>query len=239
MRITLHSLGGLDEIRPLAALGHALQEQGHSVLLCIPEKFRERIMKRNLRMISCGSSFEEFLEGKSGTSDSDFLPKLVAEVPVHFVSLRDALREADLLIGGLLPLAAPSMAEQLSLPYVQIITSPLLLDSSQFPAAGIPKQDGLLASLEHRKHARHWNQQLRSAINRERGFSGLPPIKGLYSYLFQSGFQLIAVESALIQQKNLKTRQSPVSGLRRRRFRLKKNGRSFLLQTHQWRLSAP
>jgi len=195
MRIALAPVGGHGDVLPLLALGSTLHARGHSVLVCAPEIYRSRIMKLGFQMVSIGSGFQDLLEGHTDVKNREevLLRAVSTEVPVQFVSLRDSLREADVLIGSMLQIAGPSMCEQLGLPYFYVATTPVLLDKSQYPSIGV-SAGGVFKSISRARLANHWEQVLGEAINRERKLCGQPPVTDLFQHLFCSGYQVIAVD---------------------------------------------
>jgi vancomycin aglycone glucosyltransferase len=211
MRIVLSPVGGADEVLPMVALGEFLQNNGHPVLICAPEKFRSVIMKHNLRIVSSGASFEQYLESGKQVADRSvlFVRALAAEIPVHFVSMRDALREADLVIGGVFQFAAPSVAEQSGIPYMCAITSPTFADREQFTETGSLSGGGFLSGWNRMQRKRSWKDLL-TVINRERKFSGLNPVDDLFRYCTSSGSQILGVDPDLTGLKN--TKDSIVTG---------------------------
>ena len=197
MRIALTFVGGDAEAFPMFGLAIALHDRGHRVVVSAPERYRSTVMKLGFQIVSSGKGFESYLEGwKSGDRSEAFALALSSEVAVQFVAMRDALRETDVVVGSMLQLAAPSIAEQLKLPYFCAITSPAVADPDQYPCLGVPfeKASGIFASHRRAKRRKKWDKLLTSTINREREFSHLEPIQDLYRYLFHSGHLLIAVD---------------------------------------------
>lgn len=194
MRIVLAPSGTPGEIEMMYAFAGALRDRGHHILFCAPESYRSRIMKLGYSLVSSGANFLEYLDSDSNRSE-DLARKLIEELPVQFVSFRDALREADLVIGTTLQLGAASVAEKRGIPYVSIVFSPVLLDRKHFPNIGVPKSSGFLSKLRARPFTRLW-EQVRVVLNRERAFSHLEPVMRLYDYVFSSGDRIVAVDPA-------------------------------------------
>ncbi|HSE41671.1 MAG TPA: hypothetical protein VLH08_12990 [Acidobacteriota bacterium] len=201
MRIIVGSAGARSDLTFLFALAHELQKRHHVVTLVAPEKYRSEIMKIEVRMVTCGRSFEEYLEGNPGEHNNDLAKGLASHVASQFVSLRDALREADVFVAGTFLIPAASMAEKVDLPFFQVIQSPLLLDADQFPAQGIPKEkvSGLLAGRRRSSIREDWENTIGTILNSERKFSHLGPTTNLYKQLFDSGRQLVCVDQEFAQ----------------------------------------
>jgi UDP:flavonoid glycosyltransferase YjiC (YdhE family) len=181
----------------MLALAQALRGKGHTVTICAPESYRALCMKSGLQMISSGKSFEQFLEGEG--EERDFHKTLSVEIPLQFVAMRDALREADVLIGSPLQLAGPSVSKQLALPYFCVVHSPIFLDQNEYPCWGarIPSGRGWLALGRKNQRKKNWERLIAGALNRERKYSGLSPVHDLYQYIFHSGHLLVAVDPGL------------------------------------------
>lgn len=201
MRIAIGSAGTRSDLAFLFSLGKRLQQRHHTVTMIAPEKYRSEIMKMELRMVTCGRSFDEYLEGNSVDRSGEFSKALASQVASQFVSLRDALREADVFVSDALLVPAPSMAEKVGVPYFQLIQSPLLLDPEAFPFHGIPYErvSGLLAGRRKQTLRKEWEEILGSALNREREFSHLKPVTGLHQHFMGTGHQLIAVDPEIAQ----------------------------------------
>jgi vancomycin aglycone glucosyltransferase len=196
MRIVLGSAGTRSDLAYFFALGRRLQDRHHTVTMIVPEKYRSEIMKMELRMVTCGRNFDEYLEGNSEDVSSEFVKALASQIASQFVALRDALREADVLISDMFLVPAASMAENVGLPYFQLIQSPLVLEPAAFPFIGIPddKVNGILGKRRHDSLRKEWQETLGSMLNREREFSHLKPVADLYDHLISAGRHLIAVD---------------------------------------------
>jgi vancomycin aglycone glucosyltransferase len=196
MRIILGSASTRSDLAFFFALGRRLQDRNHTVTMIVPEKYRSEIMKMELRMVTCGRNFDEYLEGSSEDNSSEFVKALASQIASQFVALRDALREADVLIADTFLIPAASMAEKLGLPYFQLIQSPLLLERQAFPFIGIPddKVRGILGKRRRDSLGKEWQQSLGSVLNREREFTHLKPIADVYDHLMSAGRHLIAVD---------------------------------------------
>src|SRR6186713_1411498 len=100
MKIVLATAGTRNEVFPMIALGNELRRRGHTVTMCVPEKYRSKIMKLEFRMVTCGSGFVDYLDGSRGGNGADFVGALTAEVPTQFVAMRDSLLEAEMLVSN-------------------------------------------------------------------------------------------------------------------------------------------
>jgi UDP:flavonoid glycosyltransferase YjiC (YdhE family) len=181
----------------MISLAKELQNRGHHMTVCAPEMYRSLLMKQELFMVSSGESYQKLLEGVcEGDRGTDLIMKLGTDVATQFVSLRDALREADVLVGSMLLTAGPSMAEQHKIPYFYVVGNPVLLERAQYPSPGIPAHEtgGLLGSRRRKHRQSQWEEVLRSAINHERDNSHLDPVSDMYQHVFCSGHLILAVD---------------------------------------------
>lgn len=201
MRIVVAPVGARGDVLPMIGLSRELQNRGHYVSVCAPEMYRSLVMKQELFIVSTGSSFQELLEGiREGDRGTDLVLGLSQIVATQFVSLRDALREADVLIGSMLLVAGPSMAEQRKIPYFYIVGNPILLDRSQYPAPGIPREEtsGMLGGRRRKYRAQQWEESIGKAINAERENTHLEPVSDMYAHIFHSGHLIAAMGSEFL-----------------------------------------
>jgi len=196
MRIILGSAGTRSDLAFFFALGRRLQDRHHTVTMIVPEKYRSEIMKLELRMVTCGRNFDEYLEGNSEDTSSEFVKALASQIASQFVALRDALREADVVVADMFLVPAASMAENVGLPYFQLIQSPLVLAPAAFPSIGVPddKVSGILGKRRHDSLRKEWQETIGSVLNRERKFTHLKAVPDLYEHLMTTGRHLIAVD---------------------------------------------
>jgi UDP:flavonoid glycosyltransferase YjiC (YdhE family) len=208
MRVIIGSAGTRADLTFIFALAKELQERNHAVTLVAPEKYRSEIMKMEIRMVTCGRSFEEYLEGNPGEQQSELGKALASQIASQFVSLRDALRESDVFVSGTFLIPAASMAEKLNLPFFQVIQSPLHLDPDQFPIQGIPKEkiSGLLSSRKRAGLKDEWEDVIGKVLNKERGFTHLEPVHNLYRQMYAYGHQLVAVDEEFSQIEKVPNR---------------------------------
>jgi hypothetical protein len=163
-------------MHPMIALGIALQDRHHLVTFCAPEKHRTWIMRVGFPIVSSGRDFERLF---ANDATIDELKTVASEVPVQFVSFRDACKEADIVVASGLQLAAQSITQGRKIPYLYVIDRPELLRKDYLPASSV------------RKAEKMWKRNVKDSINRERDHMHLPPIDDLSKYLFRFGKQLL------------------------------------------------
>lgn len=138
-------------------------------------------MKVGFPIVSSGRDFERLLSGEADVASE--LKVAVSEVPVQFVSFRDACKEADVVVTSGLQLAAPSIAQGFNIPYFYVIDQPEMLSNDYLPGSSA------------RKVEKMWKREVKDAINRERNHMHLPPTDDLSKYLFRSGKLLITFDA--------------------------------------------
>jgi UDP:flavonoid glycosyltransferase YjiC (YdhE family) len=202
MKITLAPFGTSSDVMPMLALAKTLQSRGHAVTICAPEEFRSRIYKSEVPMVSSGPTYAQYLEGTGNLEDatSELVTKLSEDMATHFVAMRDAAREADVVIGSRLQLAAPSLTEERRIPYLYAVTTPGNADHDSFPIFGVPFDK---AQKKRSKRLKEWDAQVLTALNRERKIAHLPAISNLFEYLYRTGPILLAVDQQFRSGRDL------------------------------------
>jgi|GEM_PF-3937647 len=200
MRITLAPVGTASDVLPVLALAKALHARGHLVTLCAAEEFRSLIYKTGFQLFSNGKSYRNYLEAESTSEDSSGeLARILGEdIATHFVALRDATRHADVIVGARLQLAGPSLAEQLKIPYLYLVTTPGATDYDLFPIFGVA-QDRL--QKRRSKRLKDWDELVLTSLNRERKLTHLPPVTSLFEHLYRSGEIIMALDPAIVPVK--------------------------------------
>jgi UDP:flavonoid glycosyltransferase YjiC (YdhE family) len=202
MKITLAPFGTSSDVLPMLALAKTLQSRGHVVTMCAPEEFRSRLYKAEVPMVSSGKTYREYLECEGDFEDAtNILVKILNEdMATHFVALRDAAREADVVIGSRLQFAGPSLAEQRGAPYFYVVQTPGGADSDSFPLFGVPYDR---AEKRRNKRIKEWNNQVLTSLNRERKIAHLPAVNDLFDHLYRSGSILLPLDPAFAPGKTL------------------------------------
>lgn len=201
MRIALSPIGADDFFSPMLALGQELKKRDHWVTFCAPEVYRSVCYNTEFQMVSSGTSYQEYLETGSGGQDN---PATLAEtierdMAMQFVSMRDALREADLVIASGLAFSASSIASQRGIPYIHVLFHPLYLDEEIFPAYGVRQEErtAVWKDRNRKKRKKQWNERVLKALNKEREFSHLAKVPDLRKDLLHSGHLILALDPNL------------------------------------------
>lgn len=140
MRVLITSFGTRGDIQPYAALGGALRERGHDVLLAVPDGFRDLVEGTGVGLHPAGSRMLATLQ--------DVMPELSgARDAVQTIGImRDAMREhideqwsaaraatPDVIVYHPKCLAGPHMAEALGVPGLLSIPLPFYTPTREFP----------------------------------------------------------------------------------------------------------
>jgi UDP:flavonoid glycosyltransferase YjiC (YdhE family) len=181
----------------MLALGETLRHRNHQVVFCAPDNFGDRIRAHGFPFHRAGPDFGYFFDGTQ--NEFKTLRKVFQRVPEQFSSLLEACANADAVVGAMLQLAAPSVAETLRIPYFYSVFSPAYLRSTELPPLSLP-----VRSIPAWMHRSLWWLQdalipvLGRHFIRERQKLGLPAPSSIYEYLAHSGTLLLAVEPELL-----------------------------------------
>ena len=133
MRVLLSTIGSRGDVQPIVALASELKAHGHDVMLCVPPDFREWIEGLGMPVTPIGPELR--WTGKRRISGSTITPEqrrqmLEGTVAAQFETITAAARGVDLIVGATaLQVAAPSVAEKMSIPYVFAALCPTVLPS--------------------------------------------------------------------------------------------------------------
>ncbi|HEY8211134.1 MAG TPA: glycosyltransferase [Myxococcaceae bacterium] len=197
MKIILSVFGTRGDVYPLGALGQALRARGHAVRVCAPEAYRAWAAGAGLDFAPVGGDVAALLES-SEVGVVRMARALVADLPRHFQPLLEAARGADLILGGGLPVAAPSVAEALGAAYRFAGYCPLAFPSRHHPPPHLFKLRRLraLTGAMWRATEQTYGLAGRGAINRFRKTHGLQPVRRVWAHVIGER-PLLAADPAL------------------------------------------
>lgn len=202
MRIALSAVGTRGDVQPMLALGLALRGRGHDVRMCAPPDFHDLVVDVGLPFFPVGHDMHEVVT----VLCPDVVRKPLAPLRVmdeliryQFDDLRKACEGAEVLVAGGVQAAAPSIAEDLGIPYFYAAYTPSVLRSREHPAPIFRRQDrpGWVNELSWWACERLFDFALRKSVNRERERMGLARVDNLYRYAFRSGTTLLATDRLL------------------------------------------
>lgn len=193
MRVLLSTIGSRGDVQPLVALALELKALGQEVRLCVPPDFRDWIESLGIPVTPIGPELRS--TGKANPSAPLPSPEqrrrmIEGTVATQFETITAAAQGCDLIVGATaLQIAAPSVAEQLGVPYVFAAYSPAVLPSPHHapPVLTALGDAPTPAVADYREvweqDARRWNDAWLTLLNSHRGSLGLAPVGDVRSHV--------------------------------------------------------
>lgn len=154
MNIFITTVGTRGDVQPFVALGKGLQDAGHHVTICTSERFRGFIEEHGLSYGYMSNALLDLMDSQAGRQAMEdtvgvfgFIKttiKLISQAKSINRSLIEdswnAAREAepDLIIYHPKVLSGIHLAEKLGVPVAMGFYLPLVVPTSEMPAAGLP-----------------------------------------------------------------------------------------------------
>jgi vancomycin aglycone glucosyltransferase len=199
VRVLLAGWGSRGDVEPLIALAVALRTAGAEAVVCVPpdEEFVARLAEHEVPLVPFGQSVRELVT--SGRAD----PPSVAAALVDewFGPVARAAEGCDVLVvTGLMPAGARSVAEHLGLRYVLAMFHTISLPSphrgpSQRPGKPLPPgetDNRVLWGID----AENVNALYGPALNSHRAALGMPPVDNVRDHVY-TGTLLLAADPLL------------------------------------------
>lgn len=134
MRAVLTNLGSLGNIQPFVALAHELRKHGHQPVLALAPTFTSYAAEFGFDFIPIGLDLDYPKLQRKDTADAlsgidpihtlnDSLVKLAAMLPQIFAELREACRDADILVSGHVQPASRMVHELTGIPFASVHTN--------------------------------------------------------------------------------------------------------------------
>ena len=162
MRLLLSTIGSRGDVQPLVALAQQLRVLGQEVHFCVPPDFRVWIESMGMTVTPIGPTLRA--TGKARPMSAPHTPEqrqqlMAGTVATQFATITTAAQGCDMIVGATaLQLAAPSIAEQLGIPYVFAAYCPNVLPSPHHaPPVLAMLGDKVCESMEQRKS---WSMNL-------------------------------------------------------------------------------
>lgn len=196
MKIVFAPVGTRGDVQPLVALALVMSDRGHEVLFSAPENFGSFIESHGLPFAPNAPSYSQFFQE---IQREPFLNVLANQIPHQFVLLDKISQGADAIIGSMLQVAGPSVAEKHSAAYCFMMPGPVFIRSHDYPPVPLRQQDmpPWQVDLAWQSRGREWNEVLLEPINRERASLGLAPVEDSQDHILHSGQVLIAYDPVL------------------------------------------
>lgn len=195
MRMVLSTIGSRGDVQPLVALALVLRSMGQEAVLCVPPDFVEWIEGLGLTVTAIGPE----LRSTARPAGPTVLPtpeqrRQMAEqsIATQFETISRAAHRADAIVGATaLQIAAPSVAEQMGIPYVFAAYSPNVLPSIHHAPPVYTLHGDSTQMADPSRHAALWaenadrfNTLFAPALNTHRAVRGLAPVSDLRSHVF-------------------------------------------------------
>ncbi|HEY1187655.1 MAG TPA: nucleotide disphospho-sugar-binding domain-containing protein [Gemmata sp.] len=167
-KIVFATFGSLGDVHPFIALGHALQERNHDVVLAVPDAHTAKVRAAGLEAASIFPPFEEVGRRLHFTSEEEVVRKvmedphfcirdfLVPSLMESCASLLSASEGASAIVGQFLALAGPIVAEKMNVPYIPAHMHPMSFLSATDPPSGA--QFRVLVPAPRWSVSRRWNR---------------------------------------------------------------------------------
>ncbi|MGX2992959.1 glycosyltransferase [Streptomyces sp. JNUCC 64] len=203
MRVLLSTYGSRGDVEPLVGLAVRVRELGAEVRVCAPpdEEFVARLADAGVPVVPVGWAVRPMVTGAVPPPDGD-LPRRAAEwVTTQFAAVAEAAKGCDVVVGaGMMPVAEPSVAERLGVPYVYATYQPVTLPSPYrppLPRPGRPFPPEVTDNLElWDLDARDIGELFGPALNAHRESLGLPPVDRVRDH-FYTGQPWLAADPVL------------------------------------------
>lgn len=200
MRVLLSTIGSRGDVQPLVALALELRALGRDVRMCAPPDFKEWIEGLGIDVTPIGPELRKLTAASPASGsmlrDPERRRQLIeGTVRTQFETIAAAAQGCDLIVGATaLQIAAPSVAEQMGIPYVFAAYCPTVLPSPRH--APIPLPGRTVASTDNRElwadDSERWNVTWGPPLNSQRAALGLSAIDDVRGYVLTSSPWLAA-----------------------------------------------
>lgn len=185
MKITILSYGSRDDVQPFLPLSLRLMEEGHSVKLAAPLRFKSFVEEHGIDFVALSGDPEE-LSRRLNNAGHNFV-RLLRELTDHAIEVgadvwrqtEKACEDADLILHTFThAVGAHTLARERSIPDIHIQTFPMFTPTGDYPNVTLPDlKSPALNRLTHTLSAKiaWWTSQIGFARVRRR--AGLPKRK--------------------------------------------------------------
>jgi sterol 3beta-glucosyltransferase len=152
-RIVVLSAGSTGDVEPFAALAARLAERGHDVTLAADAGFERIAPGGGVNFAPIRADFQSLLptpDGKRPSVRDDVFPVIRGMLEDSWTVAHRS--RADLIVAHDKTIAAPHIAEKLSIPYVEALAVPMLTPTRDFPIPAMVRHNlgGLLNRASYR-----------------------------------------------------------------------------------------
>ncbi len=146
LRVVLATVGSRGDVQPMLALAQALRERGHVPVVAAPVNFENWVLSMGFAFAPLGADMQaylaahpEILSGNPLRNGSQSLAFFKTQVPLQAPQLLAACRGANaMLYAGLSVFFAPSVAQALQIPAMQVQFTTCLLPGDTYPPPAYP-----------------------------------------------------------------------------------------------------
>jgi len=196
MRALLSTIGSRGDVQPLVALALQLRALGHDARLCVPPDFSDWIEGLGFSVAPIGPRVRTFAGSSTSTppvppTADERRQMIEATVATQFATIAAATHECDVIVAATaLQVAARSIAEDRSHPYVFVAYSPNVVPSAHHapaPLPPVPGQPPPPPTTDNRElwaqSAARFNDTFGVALNAHRRTLGLPAVSDVRGYM--------------------------------------------------------
>jgi vancomycin aglycone glucosyltransferase len=192
MPVLLSTIGSPGDVQPLVALAVQLRTLGQEVRLCVPPDFRDLIEQLGLPVTPIGAELRTATAARPPAAPPapERLRQLAeATVAQQFETVAAAARGCDVIVAATaLQVAARSVAEVRSSPYIFAAFAPTVLPSPHHTPPPVPGQTLAPATTDNgalwAQNAARFNDMFGPILNAQRAAVGLAPVSDVRSHIF-------------------------------------------------------
>lgn len=204
MKIALAAMGSRGDAQPMLALGRALRQRGHDVIVSAAPDFAAWAAELGLPFVPAGVNVQAWLHDhwrdiRSVGGFRRALKSIAEEIfPPWFEGTLAAADGADMIVSAS-QFAAPSVAEKLGIPCIGVAYSPLLFRSPQHPPPFVHWQ-----GLPRWVNSALWPltmglafRGMRRYLNAERARLGLAAVRSVEKHFYEDTPYLLACDPVI------------------------------------------
>ena len=185
MKITILTYGSRGDVQPFLPLSRRLMEEGHSVKLAAPFRFKNSIEEHGIDFAALSGDPED-LSRRLNNAGNNFI-KLLRELMDHAIEIgadvwrqtEEACQDADLILHTFThAVGAHTLAREKGIPDIHIQTFPMFTPTGDYPNVTMPDlKSRAFNRISHTLSAKitWWTTQI--GFERVRRRTGLPPRK--------------------------------------------------------------
>lgn len=205
-RVLFTAWGTRGDTQAAATLAAAVAGRAHEVELAAPGFLAAEADRLGVPFRSLGDDPQVWFDERPWWRRADprvVMPALMRlfarQVDPQFTTLREAVGDADLVVGQGLSYAAPSVAEAAGVPYRYLSTNVFLLPSDEQPALGVNAErlPAWVNRLVWWQFSFLYNRLFRRRLNGWRRDLGLAPVADVVAHVFDPGCTIGLIDPEL------------------------------------------